>query len=489
MKHRKHALVLVFLFFLLFNCLSHGQNYSHSVTREKNLMALYHQWSDINQDEMIFPAGKSSARLATSNFYPLKATNYNWNTSSSSWNIYDTTFYTYYGPDLIATITRKNSSNTYLTRLQNAYDVNDTKIETINQVWSSGWQNVSRDTFAFDNYGNIILHEFQSWISGQWQITSGNLYQYTYNGTGKILVQLSQSWSGAAWDTTSRFTNSYNGIDQITQTIRESWSSLTSSWSNTSKTDYSYDASNINTQALDYSWNAGWINNAKIINPVWFLWTGDISTSKPTSYTYQVWSGSTWQNSQRLLNATYDSFGGSIETYQTFTGSWINDTRNSIFFDTLFNKTGKRDESWNTFAAAWDTTYEYRYLFTYDINNSITQSIYQQFNNSLHIYVNNFKTVYSDFIFVGIENISADNNFSITLYPNPMTEFSDVLVNSDNLRSLLYQVYDIKGNIIFKESTEKKTLRIRRNNLACGIYLLRITGSSEEIFTLKFIVQ
>ncbi|MBK5286791.1 MAG: T9SS type A sorting domain-containing protein [Bacteroidia bacterium] len=487
MKNHKYALVL--FFFLLLNYFSQGQNNLHLASGEKNLMALYHQWSNVNSDEMIFPDGKSSTRIATSSFYPLKATNYNWNTTSSAWDIYDTTFYTYYGGDLIATIIRKNSSNIFLTRVQNSYDADDNKIESINQTWSSGWQNVSRDTFAFDNYGNIILHEYQVWISNLWQVTSGNLYQYTYNGTGKILVQISQSWNGTAWDTTSRFTNSYNGLDQITQTIRESWSTVSSSWSNTSKTDYSYDVSNINIQTLDYSWNTAWVNNAQIINPVWFLWTGDIATSKPTSYTYQIWSGSVWQNSQRLLNATYDSNGGSVETYQTFSSSWINDTRNSIFFDAQLNKTGKRDESWNTFTAAWDTTYEYRYIFTYDVNNSITQSIYQQYNNSVHAYINNFKTIFSDFIFVGIENISSPKNISIILNPNPMSEFSDVFVTSANSHSFMYRIYDIKGNIVFKELTNKKNLRIARNNFTSGVYLLRVSDSSGEISSLKFIVQ
>lgn len=78
-------------------------------------MALYHQWS--YHDNEKFSVKKSGERVATTNFYPLKATNYNWNTSASAWNIYDTTFYTYSGPNLIATITRKNSSGVFLTRV------------------------------------------------------------------------------------------------------------------------------------------------------------------------------------------------------------------------------------------------------------------------------------------------------------------------------------------------------------------------------------
>lgn len=470
---------------------SFAQNNSRATTENNHLLKLYHQWYDAGKEVNIFSNQLPGIKTITSNYYPGKATNYSWNSSTSSWDILDTTFYTYIGVGLVTSVTRKDYLNNYLTRVLNAYDASNNLIETINQTWSATWVNSIRDTFAFDLYNNVTLHLHQTWGGSAWNTSSGASIQYSYSGSGKILVQITQTWNGTSWDNSSRISNTYNVTDQVMQTIRESWNGSTSMWVNISKSDYIYDISNVNTQSIDYLWSGStWNYNAQIINPVWVVWTGDISTSKPQSYIYQTWSGSAWVNSQKLLNATYDSFGGSVETYQQFISSaWVNDTRNSVFFDNQLNKTGERNETWNIPLLAWDTTYEYKYIFTYDVNNSITQSIYQQFNTSQHTYVNYLKTDYSDFLYLSVFSLLRENEISISLQPNPLTDESVVIFSSSKFIPASYSVCDELGKKVLEEKIHGSNFRLSKNNFSSGIYFLKVTGARGEEASVKFIVQ
>ena len=489
---------LKYLFFLLvfflINYFTIAQPYEQRINAvEKHLINPHHQRSHTEANENNFSASKSNARIETSNFYPAKATNYTWNTANSVWEIFDTTLYTYIWPGLTSSVTRKDSANNFLTRVLSSYDALNFQIDAIHQYWSGGWQNDYRDTSSYDSHGNIILQLHQIWNASQWITVSSGGYQYlnTYDISGNILIHVTQSWDSlaAGWNNINRDTNTYNVNDQIVQKIRQSW--ITSVWNNTSKSNYSYDVSNVNTQTVDYWWSGStWTNNAQIINPVWAVWTGDIATSKYQSYTYQTWSGSAWVNAERLLSATYDTYGGSIETFQQYiSGSWVNENRYSIFYYMQYNKTGKRDETWNIPTTSWDTAYEYKYIFTYDVNNSITQSIYQEYSGTSHSYLNRFKTVYSDFLFLSLPEIDPEANFSAIIYPNPMTEYADVIIHSENFMPVLYQAYDIKGKLVFSEKSKSKNIRLYKNNFTPGIYLLLISDPSGEISSLKFIVQ
>ncbi|HLG33841.1 MAG TPA: T9SS type A sorting domain-containing protein [Bacteroidia bacterium] len=456
------------------------------------LMGIYHRWKNA-----VTVTGNSAsarnARMTTSLFYPAKATNYNWSTLNSNWNFSDTTLYTYAGPGLVSSATRKDNLDTLIARTLTSYDTSDRVIESIYQTWSAGWLNIYRDTFVFDSYNQTIRHEYQTWGGSQWNIIGGDQFQNTYNGAGKILVQVVQTWNGmaSAWINSTQKTNTYNTNDQITQTIAESWNTSTLNWQNTSQTDYTYDVSNINTQTVFKIWNgSAFVNFNQTISVVWDTWTGDIATSRPQSYIFQTWNGSVWVNSQRLVNATYDSFGGSIELFhQYISGSWVNDARNSVFFDTQFNKTGARDETWNIPVGAWDTTYEYRYLYMYDANFSITESIYQQYDNGVHAYVNYTKAVYTDFLFLSVLEINPEEKISVAFYPNPMTDFSDVIILSENFNPVSFQVYDVSGKMILNEANRNKNFRLHKNKFSAGIYLLMISGAAGETAAIRFIVQ
>lgn len=422
--------------------------------------------------------------LRITNFFPLTATNYIW--GSNTWNFTDTTLYTYTATDKVASLTKKDNANNFTSRILYTYSAADSVTDELHQNWSSGWVNNYRDTAAFDNYNNITLEENHQWSANQWTLAGGYRYFYTYDAGGKFLTKLTVSWntSTLAWDSVSRITNTYNAGEQITQTIAESYNA--SAWHLTSKTNYTYDVSFINTQTVSYLWSGSqWVNNTQLINIAWHNWTGDINTSDPLSYIYQLWNGSSWDNYNRITY-TYGSFGSVVQLTELFvTGNWRNDSRLSQFYDSQYNYTGIRSEAWDIFTTMWDTSYEYKYIYTYDVNNAILETIYQEYNSP--VFVNDSRTVYSDFVLLGIEENTSENA-PLKIYPNPAVEFADVTIPPEIRSSFLYRIYDSSGKVI-RVGKEENNFRIQRDGLAEGLYLLQISAAKGSNYILKFIVQ
>ena len=429
--------------------------------------------------------------LRTTNYYPLTADNYVWNSSNSVWGFTDTTLYVYTAAGKVDSETKKDNSNNFISRIVNSYDAADNLIDALHQFWSSAWVNNFRDTFAFDTYGNLTLQENHQWVTNQWVLAGGYRYFYTYNGAGKVLVKITLGWntSALAWDTISRITNSYNGNDQVVQTTGESYNLSLNAWQLNSKRDYTYNAS-VNTQTVDYLWSGSqWNNNTQLINITWSTWTGDVNTSDPLNYVYQLWGGSSWNNFNRLTYS-YNGFGGVIQLTELFvSGNWRNDSRLSEFYDNQYNYTGIRSESWNVLTASWDTAYEYKYNYTYDVNNAIIESIYQEYDIFSHVFVNYSRTVYSDFIFLDVnvpENFQAREN-GILIYPNPFADVAQVIIASEN-SLFYYTIYDSSGKLI-KAGEERSNFQMRKEDFTEGLYLLVVSDGKETIHFSKFIVQ
>jgi hypothetical protein len=439
-------------------------------------------------ESLSFSQHVNNSDTRTSNYHPLKATHYIWN--NSTWNFTDTTLIAYTATDEVASLTKKDNANNFTFRILSSYDASDNLTEELHQSWSSGWVNNFRDTSAFDIHNNLTLQENHQWNTNQWVRMGGYRYFYTYNAGGKFLTKLTVSWNTGtlAWDSVSRITNSYNANNQVVQTIGESFNMSSTAWELISKRDYTYNASFVNTQTTDYLWNSSvWVNNTQLLNIVWSTWTGDVNTSDPQTYVYQLWSGSSWDNYNRLTY-TYDAFGSVIQLTELFvTGNWRNDARLSEFYDNQYNYTGIRSESWNIFTTAWDTLYEYKYNYTYDVNNTIMEEIYQEYDVLNHIFQNETRAVYSDFILLGVADIAGANS-AVRIYPNPVVDFLNVIMPAEMQGHFTYSIYDSAGKLI-RTGEGKNDYRIKRAGLAEGLYLLHITGGQGANYILKFVVQ
>ena len=83
-------------------------------------------------------------------------------------------------------------------------------------------------------------------------------------------------------------------------------------------------------------------------------------------------------------------------------------------------------------------------------------------------------------------NILSHNETSskITIYPNPITDFINLEVNSKNIGST-YSIYDYTGKIIATNIISELSTQIPAQSIKPGLYVIKISNSSESIKLIK----
>ncbi len=86
----------------------------------------------------------------------------------------------------------------------------------------------------------------------------------------------------------------------------------------------------------------------------------------------------------------------------------------------------------------------------------------------------------------GIEE-AAGITLQCSAYPNPSTDYLNLVVENYKLENLTYQLYDISGKLLETKKIESSETTIAMCNFNPGIYFLKVTDNSKEIKTLKII--
>jgi hypothetical protein len=80
-----------------------------------------------------------------------------------------------------------------------------------------------------------------------------------------------------------------------------------------------------------------------------------------------------------------------------------------------------------------------------------------------------------------------ESNFSITLYPNPATDFINITLNGDNNLSANYSLIDLNGRTINSGKIDSLNKRINISELESATYLLTLITTDNQIKTYKIL--
>jgi hypothetical protein len=76
---------------------------------------------------------------------------------------------------------------------------------------------------------------------------------------------------------------------------------------------------------------------------------------------------------------------------------------------------------------------------------------------------------------------------SMVVYPNPTTTVVNLKIENYNYQSLAYELYNINGKLLEQKKIDNNQTPIQMENLAPGIYFLKISEENELIKTFKII--
>jgi hypothetical protein len=80
-----------------------------------------------------------------------------------------------------------------------------------------------------------------------------------------------------------------------------------------------------------------------------------------------------------------------------------------------------------------------------------------------------------------------DISLSVTVFPNPATDFLILKINSSSYFNSWYQLYDVNGNIIESKKIVSDLTNITVGNLTSATYFLKIIDNKAGIKIFKFI--
>jgi hypothetical protein len=86
---------------------------------------------------------------------------------------------------------------------------------------------------------------------------------------------------------------------------------------------------------------------------------------------------------------------------------------------------------------------------------------------------------------VGIKETSL--NISLSIFPNPTSDFLTLKVEDYNNEALSYNLIDEQGKLILSEQITNQNTQLAMSTLACGAYFINVLQANKKIQTFKII--
>ncbi|MES2138166.1 MAG: T9SS type A sorting domain-containing protein [Bacteroidota bacterium] len=118
-------------------------------------------------------------------------------------------------------------------------------------------------------------------------------------------------------------------------------------------------------------------------------------------------------------------------------------------------------------------------------NYSIGQIDYESATGAGGIITEGLQQPYEIMVVSGIEAIDIDLIFA--LFPNPTTDFVVLSVQNVNTVNMTYEIFNIEGKLIEKQEVNNSQTTIAMNDLANGVYLIKVLRKSTEVKIFKVI--
>jgi hypothetical protein len=346
------------------------------------------------------------------------------------------------------------------------------------------WVPLDKVAFIYDEINNLTEETTLNWSGATSQWVKSEVDTYTYNEGNKVVVELYQEFNGATLEMKDRTTNTYNSEGEITQFLDQVY--LNSNWVNDQKVALEYD-NGIIVSGISSEWDGvGWIigeDSSKVaIN---YNDNGTVSST-----VIDIWEEG-WVTAVRLVNS-YDAQNRVIlSSSESFDGAtWLVEEKEEYSYDAngnaltikrFYNDNGTftlESEEINTFDTSQlmaDFAHPFKdkngidYLF--EVNGIVNKILTTTSVDSRTTYNYGESTA----------SIPSFNLAAIKVYPTPATDVVNVSIKNGTIHKI--DVFNLLGKKVLT-STESK---INIENLAKGVYLLKIQSEDAGFVTKRMI--
>ncbi|MCX6233579.1 MAG: T9SS type A sorting domain-containing protein [Bacteroidetes bacterium] len=344
----------------------------------------------------------------------------------------------------------------------------------------------TRTTYSYDENWRITQMLIETWATGSWE--SMAKYTIAYDANGNQTEYLMYYWYGTSWMMAAgtKDTYAYTGQSYVQEVVHESYVFMYG-WQYALKDIYTLNGSGSPTTILYQTYNSGWADSTRLVDISWYMYDPYSGYGSYNFYKMEGWSGSAWVPMLRET-FTWDASGGYVAVLEEYIeGVWVYSIRTTMIMEGGMPQSYKT-ETWQ--GGLWVPTDGFLYLYTFnDID--LTQLIIQVLDPEALNYVNNTKYVYSNFLHItGVNDTPA--NKRITIYPNPVTDNLNFVIDKMNGIILSLEILNIAGQKVYSEEISNVpgsgSFTVNLTGIPKGVYFVRITGANESRIS-RFIIE
>ena len=118
------------------------------------------------------------------------------------------------------------------------------------------------------------------------------------------------------------------------------------------------------------------------------------------------------------------------------------------------------------------------------ISYTIGEPVVETFAGESNILTQGFQQ--SNLIVTAIEELPG-LDYRISAYPNPATEIVKLWIGKESFTGMQYMLYDMKGNLLMKNSLEGTETEIPFSYLSPAEYILKVSNQNKELKSFKII--
>ena len=333
---------------------------------------------------------------------------------------------------------------------------------------------------SFDSSNNLVSTITQYWDGTTW-VNWTNVV-YSYNAGNQIATKTYQTWDGAAWLNQTQNVYGYNTAHQLYLDQNTTWDTTSMTFMPNTQQIYYFDSAGRVIQEVDQTYNSV----ALVFDyTAQYMYSYSLITNTTT---YSSWTGSGFAPNF-MYTDKYDSTGNLLtHLYQTYSGiSWINQTLHVFSgFSTAHMPTTEISQTWDTTGTgSWANVTKYTYA--YNGFDQLTSSVAQSWH------VGGFwetapgdrasSYYYETFTPESVKNVASTGG-NANLYPVPATSTLHIDLNWNVAQAGTVAMYDMNGREVSKMEVPFGTQfsgALSVNNLADGMYVVRITGTQAQM--------
>lgn len=307
--------------------------------------------------------------------------------------------------DMYAQMTMPSLGN----RNSYTYDAYNNQSIIITEYYEYGWVFQNKYINRYEANGNITNREKYYWDYENWAGTYRD--STTYDAAGNIIEEFQYEWNVElnGWDEVSKFEYIYNENGDLattnhyeytvlvskanytfdvnnlpTELIEENWDTDNEIWKNSQKNTFTYNANNLLAQEYEMYWEEEWVNS--------FLYTytyesADVLINKHC----QTWNNEAWEH---YSEQTWEYDDSQRLVYQFYDHPYTNDEKWQYAYNENGLPTLRLYQYFNESDSIWVD--DYRYEWEYDANENITYYLdfYTEYGEIAYIYGSKHNNTY-----------------------------------------------------------------------------------------------